>query len=59
VSGGDNRWSKVEHSVVRMLENRSFDNVLGWLYDPANEAASIVFSVEKLPTQLSLLLLLS
>ncbi len=26
----------VEHIVVLMLENRSFDNVLGWLYDPAN-----------------------
>ncbi len=21
-----------------MLENRSFDNTLGWLYDPANDA---------------------
>jgi phospholipase C len=29
---------KVEHVVVLMLENRSFDNLLGWLYDPANEA---------------------
>ncbi|HKV63906.1 MAG TPA: alkaline phosphatase family protein [Candidatus Acidoferrum sp.] len=28
---------KIEHIVVLMLENRSFDNVLGWLYDPANE----------------------
>ncbi len=26
----------IEHIVVLMLENRSFDNVLGWLYDPAN-----------------------
>ena len=25
-----------EHIVVLMLENRSFDNVFGWLYDPAN-----------------------
>jgi phospholipase C len=28
----------IEHVVVLMLENRSFDNVLGWLYDPANPA---------------------
>lgn len=27
---------KIEHIVVLMLENRSFDNMLGWLYDPAN-----------------------
>ena len=26
----------VEHLVVLMLENRSFDNLLGWLYDPEN-----------------------
>jgi len=26
----------IEHVVVLMLENRSFDNVLGWLYDPGN-----------------------
>lgn len=29
---------KIEHVVVLMLENRSFDNLLGWLYDPANDA---------------------
>jgi phospholipase C len=28
--------NQIEHVVVLMLENRSFDNVLGWLYDPAN-----------------------
>ena len=33
-----NSLSKVEHIVVLMLENRSFDNLLGWLYDPANDA---------------------
>jgi phospholipase C len=27
---------KIEHIVVLMMENRSFDNVFGWLYDPAN-----------------------
>ncbi|MGB9236835.1 MAG: alkaline phosphatase family protein [Terriglobales bacterium] len=30
--------SKIEHIVVLMMENRSFDNLLGWLYDPANDA---------------------
>src|SRR5579872_7141322 len=29
---------QIEHIVVLMLENRSFDNVFGWLYDPANPA---------------------
>src|ERR1700685_3150655 len=33
-----NQLSKIEHIVVLMLENRSFDNLLGWLYDPANDA---------------------
>jgi phospholipase C len=27
---------KFDHLVVLMLENRSFDNMLGWLYDPQN-----------------------
>ena len=27
---------EIEHVVVVMLENRSFDNLLGWLYDPSN-----------------------
>jgi phospholipase C len=35
---GSNPLRKIEHIVVLMLENRSFDNVLGWLYDPANDA---------------------
>jgi phospholipase C len=26
----------IEHIVVLMLENRSFDNILGWLYDSKN-----------------------
>ena len=29
---------QIEHVVVLMLENRSFDNVFGWLYDPTNPA---------------------
>ena len=28
--------SQIDHIVVVMLENRSFDNVLGWLYDARN-----------------------
>lgn len=27
---------KLDHIVVLMLENRSFDNMLGWLFDPEN-----------------------
>ena len=27
---------KIDHIVVLMLENRSFDNLLGWLHDPKN-----------------------
>jgi phospholipase C len=38
MSGNKNPWSKIEHVVVVMLENRSFDNLLGWLYDPANDS---------------------
>src|SRR5271169_4421486 len=33
-----NPLNKIQHIVVVMLENRSFDNLLGWLYDPANPA---------------------
>jgi len=28
---------KIQHIVVLMLENRSFDSMVGWLYDPANQ----------------------
>ena len=27
---------RIKHIVVLMMENRSFDNMLGWLYDPQN-----------------------
>ena len=33
-----NSLGKIEHVVVVMFENRSFDNLLGWLYDPENDA---------------------
>ncbi len=26
-------WAKIDHIVHLMLDNRSFDNLLGWLYD--------------------------
>lgn len=32
-----NALNQIDHIVVLMLENRSFDNILGWLYDPANK----------------------
>jgi phospholipase C len=32
-----NQLNRIEHIVVLMMENRSFDNVLGWLYDDQNE----------------------
>ena len=28
--------SRIKHIVVLMMENRSFDSVFGWLYDPDN-----------------------
>ncbi|HEV7889267.1 MAG TPA: alkaline phosphatase family protein [Pyrinomonadaceae bacterium] len=31
-----NPLDNIEHVVVLMLENRSFDNILGYLYDPGN-----------------------
>lgn len=31
-----NQLGSIEHVVVLMLENRSFDNILGYLYDPNN-----------------------
>jgi phospholipase C len=31
-----NALEKIEHIVVLMLENRSFDMMVGWLYDPGN-----------------------
>jgi hypothetical protein len=32
MSAQNNNLDKIEHIVVLMMENRSFDNVLGWLY---------------------------
>lgn len=37
MSNTSTRLNRINHIVVLMLENRSFDNILGWLYDPENE----------------------
>jgi phospholipase C len=34
----DGPLNQIKHIVVLMLENRSFDNMLGWLYDPQGPA---------------------
>jgi phospholipase C len=33
----ENQLNRINHIVTLMLENRSFDNVLGWLYDADND----------------------
>jgi phospholipase C len=38
MSNSTNPYSSIEHIVVLMMENRSFDNVLGWLYAPTNSS---------------------
>lgn len=42
-----NGMSNIKHVVYYMLENRSFDNVLGWLYDADNPPANIIADPEK------------
>lgn len=37
MSTSENALNRIDHIVVLMMENRSFDNVLGWLYDPENK----------------------
>ena len=38
----------IEHIVVVMMENRSFDNLLGWLYD--NQANPPKFNIPAQPS---------
>lgn len=38
MANADSPLDQIDHIVVLMLENRSFDNVLGWLYDKDNQA---------------------
>ena len=37
-----NPLPQIEHVVVLMLENRSFDNLMGWLYDATNPPKQII-----------------
>ncbi|HKP36686.1 MAG TPA: alkaline phosphatase family protein [Pyrinomonadaceae bacterium] len=37
MSDAGNQLDQINHVVVLMMENRSFDNVLGWLYDNENK----------------------
>ncbi len=39
MANSGNPLSQIKHIVVLMMENRSFDNMLGWLYDPENNKA--------------------
>ena len=34
--------SRIRHLVVVMMENRSFDNLLGWLYGPGNPPSQVI-----------------
>ncbi|HEY0379559.1 MAG TPA: alkaline phosphatase family protein [Pyrinomonadaceae bacterium] len=34
MANSNEQLNRIDHVVVLMMENRSFDNVLGWLYDP-------------------------
>jgi hypothetical protein len=36
MANDQNQLNRIDHIVVLMMENRSFDNVLGWLYDEKN-----------------------
>jgi phospholipase C len=38
----------IEHIIVVMMENRSFDNLLGWLYD--NQSNSPKFNIPAQPS---------
>jgi phospholipase C len=37
MANDQNQLNRINHIVVLMMENRSFDNVLGWLYDDENK----------------------
>jgi phospholipase C len=37
MTNSNNQLNRINHIVVLMLENRSFDNILGWLYDKDNK----------------------
>ena len=37
MANDQNQLDRINHIVVLMMENRSFDNVPGWLYDGENK----------------------
>ncbi|HEX8847257.1 MAG TPA: alkaline phosphatase family protein [Pyrinomonadaceae bacterium] len=37
MANSNDQLNRINHIVVLMMENRSFDNVLGWLYDKDNQ----------------------
>jgi phospholipase C len=41
---------KIEHVVVVMMENRSFDNLLGWLYDNGSNRPAVNIPPQTPPT---------
>lgn len=41
---------QIEHIVVVMMENRSFDNLLGWLYDNQNNRPALNIPAQTPPT---------
>jgi phospholipase C len=42
--------NNIEHLVVVMMENRSFDNLLGWLYDDLSNPPSFNLPTQPSPT---------
>src|SRR6266550_4337448 len=42
--------AKIRHVVVVMLENRSFDNMLGWLYADQGNVPPLNLPVQVLPS---------
>ena len=42
--------SQIENVVVIMLENRSFDNLAGWLYDKSSPPKRFIIPINSVPT---------
>lgn len=40
----EDNYKKIKHIVYLMLENRSLDNVLGWLYENGDKPANLIVS---------------
>ncbi len=41
------KFDRIEHFVVLMMENRSFDSVLGWLYEKGDHPRQVRPETEK------------